>query len=92
MKNVPLLPGARAAADRGVRTGGADRNLKYLETLVNWGTASEVDRILAIDPQTSGGLLLAVPPQDVARYVSLVPAAVEIGDVVAAGATGLVLA
>ena len=45
-----------------------------------------------IDPQTSGGLLLAVPPDRVARYVSLVPAAVEIGEVVPAGATGLVLA
>jgi selenide, water dikinase len=89
---VPLLPGARAAAERGVRTGGADRNLKYLESRVDWGKTSEVDRVLMIDPQTSGGLLLAVPPQDVAAYVSRVPSAVEIGEVVAAEATGLVLA
>ena len=89
---VPLLPSARAVAERGVRTGGADRNLAYLEKQVNWGSASEVDRMLMIDPQTSGGLLLAVPPDRVARYVSLVPAAVEIGEVVPAAATGLVLA
>ena len=89
---VPLLPGARAAADRGVRTGGADRNLAYLEPLVDWRRASEVDRVLMIDPQTSGGLLVAITPDRVAQYVSLVPGAVEIGEVITPGPSGLVLA
>lgn len=91
---VPLLPGARAAAERGVRTGGADRNLAYLERLVDWGSSSEVDRVLMIDPQTSGGLLVAVSSDRVDRYLSLVPGAVEIGEVLAANAAsaGLVLA
>lgn len=89
---VPLLPGARAVAERGVRTGGADRNLAYLESRVDWGTASEIDRVLMIDPQTSGGLLVAVDASNMARYLSLVPGAVEIGEVLSAGATGLVLA
>ena len=92
VKRVPLLPGARAAAERGVRTGGADRNLAYLESRVDWGTASETDRVLMIDPQTSGGLLVALSPDQVARYISLVPGATEIGEVVPPGATGLVLA
>ena len=89
---VPLLAGARNAAQRGVRTGGADRNQAYLESRVDWGKSSQVDRILMIDPQTSGGLLLAVPPDRVDRYVSLVPTAVEIGEVVPPATTGLVLA
>jgi selenide,water dikinase len=91
---VPLLPGARAAAERGVRTGGADRNLEYLEALVDWGDASETERVLLIDPQTSGGLLVAMTPDRVEQYVSLVPGTVEIGEVVAPspGAAGLVLA
>jgi selenophosphate synthase len=59
---------------------------------VDWGKASETDRVLMIDPQTSGGLLVAVPRESVAAYVSLVPGATEIGEVVPAGATGLVLA
>jgi selenide,water dikinase len=92
VKRVPLLPGARAAADRGVRTGGADRNMSHLAPLVDWGSASEVDRVLMIDPQTSGGLLVAVPAEKVARYVSLVPEAVEIGEVLSPGSLGLVLA
>jgi selenide,water dikinase len=89
---VPLLPGARAVAERGIRTGGAERNLAYLEPLVNWGRASEVDRVLMIDPQTSGGLLVALGADQVSRYLSLVPGAVEIGEVLPAGANGLVLA
>jgi selenide,water dikinase len=89
--SVPILPGAREAADRGVRTGGADRNLSYLQPMVNWGAASETDRLLMIDPQTSGGLLVAMPPGDVGKYLSLVPGAVDIGDVVAAGPAGLEL-
>ena len=89
---VPLLPGARAAAERGVRTGGADRNLKYIESRVEWGKSSDVDRVLLIDPQTSGGLLVALRPDLIAPYLSKVPGAVEIGEVLPAGALGLVLA
>ena len=89
---VPTLPGARDAAERGVKTGGADRNAAWLDTLVDWGTASDTDRALLIDPQTSGGMLVALRPERVASYISRVPGAVEIGDVVAAGPKGLVLA
>jgi selenide,water dikinase len=89
---VPLLPGAREVAMRGIRTGGADRNLSYLEALVDWGSASEIDRVLMIDPQTSGGLLVALNADRARRYLSLVPEAVEIGEVLPARSTGLVLA
>ena len=92
VKKVPLLPGAREAAERGVRTGGAERNLSFLESRVDWNNASETDRILMIDPQTSGGLLLALSVDRSARYLSLIPDATEIGEVLPAGATGLVLA
>lgn len=89
---VPLLPGARAAAERGVRTGGADRNMSYLESRVDWGRATDADRVLLVDPQTSGGLLVAMSPGVVSRYISLVPGATEIGEVLPAGPAGLVLA
>ena len=92
VRDVPLLPGARAAAEQGVRTGGADRNMSYLEDRVDWGTATEVDRVLLIDPQTSGGLLVAVPETGVASYLSRVPGATAVGEVLPAGPMGLVLA
>jgi len=38
-------------------------------------------RVLAVDPQTSGGLLVAVPPGRVAEYLDRVEGAVRIGEV-----------
>ena len=59
---VPLLTGALDYASRGIVTGGAARNRKYLEGKVH--LADGVDETLQhilFDPQTSGGLLFAVP-------------------------------
>src|SRR5947207_350425 len=57
---IPLYGGARAAADRGVRTGGDTRNRAYLEGHVTVGTGVPAAlEALAYDPQTSGGLLAA---------------------------------
>jgi selenide,water dikinase len=89
---VPLLPGARAVWEQGIRTGGAERNEAFLESRVDWGSVSEVLHALLVDPQTSGGLLVAVPAARVAEYLSLVPESVEIGEVVARQQHGLVLA
>jgi selenide,water dikinase len=91
-ERVPALGGAREAWARGIRTGGADRNASYLEPLVSWGRTIEATRALLIDPQTSGGLLVAVPAPRVPDYLSLVPDGVEIGRVVAREDYGLVLA
>ena len=88
---VPLLPGARAAWKRGARTGGAERNVDWLETRVAWGATPDAERALLVDPQTSGGLLLAMPSSEVAEYVSRVPDAVEIGAVEPRGATDIAL-
>ena len=76
---LPELPGARELWRTGVRTGGAERNESYLEPLAEWSNADPADRALALDPQTSGGLLLAVPPGALPGYLSAVPGAVEIG-------------
>jgi selenide,water dikinase len=88
---LPELPGARALWQGGTRTGGADRNEQYLAPLVDWSNASAADRALALDPQTSGGLLVAVPPERVADYLSAVPGSVEIGVVESAGNQPVVL-
>jgi selenophosphate synthase len=81
--SVPVLPGARETIRSGAgHTGGAERNDQYLAPLVAWGAASKEDRALLIDPQTSGGLLVAVPADRLADYLSRVDGSVEIGEVV----------
>ena len=59
---VPVLPGALEYARRGFLTGGAGRNRQALAEAVRVGpdVPAEVEDLL-YDPQTSGGLLMAVP-------------------------------
>jgi len=62
--SVPLLPGARDLAGRGAIAGGTKRNLESLKDAVTFAPdVSEVERFLLCDAQTSGGLLIAVPPE-----------------------------
>lgn len=79
--SVPVLPGAAAAFAAGVMNDGLKRNRAYLEPLVEWKTKDETLRALLCDPQTSGGLLVSVPRERVAQYLSRVDGAVEIGEV-----------
>ncbi len=61
---MPVLSGALAAIRDGVRTGGSNRNEEYVAPRVD--LAADVPRELVellYDPQTSGGLLAAVPAQ-----------------------------
>jgi len=59
---VPVLPGALEYARRGFLTGGAGRNRQALAEAmrVDPDVPAEVEDLL-YDPQTSGGLLMAVP-------------------------------
>jgi selenide,water dikinase len=89
---VTFLPGTREAWDAGARTGGAERNREFVDSLVTWGAATPFERAAFVDPQTSGGLLVAVPRSLLADYLSRVPGAVAIGEVADSGAPGIVLA
>jgi selenide,water dikinase len=66
---VPLYRGALAAAEAGTRTGGHSRNRDYLGRHFNSEVSSALEA-LVLDPQTSGGLLVAVAPQTVAELSS----------------------
>ena len=88
---LPELPRARALWREGIRTGGAERNESYLAPIADWSAAAAADLALALDPQTSGGLLLAVPPRRVAEYLASVTESVVVGVVEPQGAALLVL-
>ena len=57
---LPLYPGALDIAKSGHRTGGDPRNRQYVGNHLT-ATADESHIALCMDPQTSGGLLAAVP-------------------------------
>jgi len=82
---VPLLPGTAAMVERGALTGGAARNAAYLEPMVEWGSTTDVMRAVLVDPQTSGGLLVALRPERVAGFLAAVAGSTVIGEVVPRG-------
>jgi selenide,water dikinase len=61
VESVPLYPGADTAAEAGIRTGGHERNRRYVGDHVTVGRGvGPGDEAICFDPQTSGGLLAAV--------------------------------
>jgi selenide,water dikinase len=79
-ETLPLYPGALTAAQAGVRTGGDSRNRDYLGDGFRSRAAPAIEA-LCLDPQTSGGLLAALDPGDVALLVQ--QGWWEVGEVVA---------
>lgn len=63
MDSIPLLPGATGYAAEWIFPGGSHNNKAYYSHLVQFEASIPEDRqMLLWDAQTSGGLLLAVPP------------------------------
>ena len=63
-EKIPVLESARRYARKGMFPGGAFDNKMYYASHVKLSAAlHETEELLLYDPQTSGGLLLAVPPE-----------------------------
>lgn len=70
MSAIPLMAGARVYADQWIFPGGAANNRQAYESLVRFeGTISPEEQMLLFDPQTSGGLLIAVPANLMEMFV-----------------------
>jgi selenide,water dikinase len=70
-EQLPALDGALELAAGGVETGGAAHNRRFAaETLTIHAGIDPAREVLAFDPQTSGGLLAAVPNDRVATVVA----------------------
>ena len=68
---LPVLAGARALIDLGCIPGGAFRNQKYVEAFCHFSSnLSYIDKMLTLDPQTSGGLLMTVSPEKAEAVLS----------------------
>lgn len=78
------LPGTRKYADLGAFPGGMGRNMSFFAPQVHFGT--QVDTMhqdMLWTPETSGGLLVALPPAAVSDFQALCPAGRVVGDVTA---------
>ena len=80
---LPLYPGALEIATSGHRTGGDPRNRLYVGDHLT-ATADDAHVALCMDPQTSGGLLAAVP-QDIADRLTASGAWTAVGHFAAGG-------
>ena len=77
---LPWLPGVRRYAEAWVFPGGATRNAEYYARWVSVERdLAEWEKQLLYDPQTSGGLLLAVPVENVPALLAGLAAAGEAG-------------
>ena len=75
-RRLPLLPGARRLAEAGCLTGGCRRNRDYLKDKIAIDPKVRKGLVeVAFDPQTSGGLLIALPEAEAGAFVRRLHAA-----------------
>ncbi len=63
LERVPVLGEAWELARMGVVPDGTHNNRHYLEGIVMWDRISREEQLVLCDAQTSGGLLIACPPE-----------------------------
>ena len=77
---VPILEGVPELLGQGMWAGGSERNLRFIEP--DLITDHDVEKWKPlIDAQTSGGLLVALPPEEVAGYIDDVPGSAHVGEI-----------
>jgi selenide,water dikinase len=82
-QDVPLLPGVQALAHTARFPGGTIRNRKDVEADVTFSPeVGEPLRMLLSDAQTSGGLLLSVPPESLNALLSRLQASASLAAVI----------
>ncbi len=65
---VPFMDGVRDLAERDLFPDGSRRNHAAYRDQVDWGGISELDQLMLCDAQTSGGLLVAIPPESASGF------------------------
>jgi len=92
LSRVPVIPGVAGLIDDGMVPAGCYRNRQHYESHVSGASG---DPLLPLfDPQTSGGLLISLAPDDAREFLSRARDtglyAVQIGEVEPAGGTPIV--
>jgi len=81
---LPVLPGAREYANFGLVPAGAYQNREYLQDKVEFqGEIPEIEKDILFDPQTSGGLFIALPKEQAEKFLESFPQAALVGRILA---------
>ena len=84
LSRLPWLPGATECGEAGAFPGGMGNNAQYFTSRVSFADEiSYLYRDLLFTPETSGGLLIALPPEHAADLLARLPDAALVGTVVA---------
>lgn len=76
---IPIIEAAKPLAEMGIIPAGAYKNKSYSENKVSClSSIEDVYMDLFFDPQTSGGLLLAIPEADALRYLTKLKASYKL--------------
>ena len=62
------MAGTRELAERDLFPAGSRRNHAAYRDQVDWNGLEEIDQLMLCDAQTSGGLLVAIPPERVEDF------------------------
>jgi selenide,water dikinase len=62
LASIPFMKGVKELAELDLFPSGSRRNHAAYRDQVDWGKTSELDQMMLCDSQTSGGLLVAIPP------------------------------
>ena len=82
LEALPWLPGALRYGEQGAFPGGMGRNLEYFGPWTKFGPGvSQLVQDMLMTPETSGGLLVALPADQVDTFVAHCDTAVRIGHV-----------
>ena len=80
LESIPLLPGAREAAATGLVPAGTGKNRESLAEVLEIAPGADPILVdLALDPQTSGGLLVACEPAAARDLARRLPGAAVVG-------------
>jgi selenide,water dikinase len=85
LDRVPVMGGVTGLIGDGLVPAGCYRNRDHYSPQLGWGGISGEQLLPLFDPQTSGGLLIALPPGSAERFLTLAAAqgcyAVQVGEV-----------
>ena len=68
--DLPLLPGVNKLASDGIIPGGTKRNLSFAESFTQFlEDHTKIEKLITSDAQTSGGLLISLPPDSAKMFI-----------------------